>query len=497
MKTGMYQGARLRQEMKTNPRLYQAMDLIYMPLLELQTRMEQELAENPFLELSEPDDDEDLQVGEEGQEEPDDEMDWDDILLDGFDVGGTRERYEPREFYQPPAVEIRHLHDVLADQIALVDLDDRQAWIAAEIIGNIDDDGLLSCSIEDVADSLNGTRETLRDTAMSQVSRIEDDVVRSEEEAEVERLFAPHEEEEVRTVLRVVQSLDPAGVGARDLRECLMIQMTREGSEDSTTFRVVAEHLDDLLNHRWAEIARALGIPISDVQNAADEVATLDPRPGRQYAVTPDEYVVPDLIVDRVGSEYMVFVNDTGLPRLRISRTYREVAADRASYAGRNKEFIASRLSAAQWLIQMIEQRRQTMLRVMRYIVATQQRFFERGVQHLRPMTLKEVAEHIGMAESTVSRVTNEKYVQTPTGVYPLKFFFSGGLPTVTGSDVSTRGVQAKVKNLVENEDPHKPLTDQAIVDLLKSEGVKIARRTVAKYRDQLGIVPARMRKRV
>ena len=227
IKTGMYQGPRLRQEMKTNPRLYQAMDLIYMPLLELQTRMEQELAENPFLELSEPDDDEDLQVGEEGQEETDDEMDWDEILLDGFDAGGTRERYEPREFYQPPAVEIRHLHDLLADQIALVDLDDRQAWIAAEIIGNIDDDGLLTCSVQDVADSLNGTRETLRETAMGQVGRIEDEQARKEEEAEVDRLFAPLETEEIDAVLRVVQSLDPSGVGARDLRECLMIQMTR------------------------------------------------------------------------------------------------------------------------------------------------------------------------------------------------------------------------------------------------------------------------------
>lgn len=493
----MYQGAKLRQELKTNPRLYQAMDLIYMPLLELQTRIEQEFSENPFLELSEPDDDEDLQLDEEGPEASDDEMDWEEILLDGFDAGGTRERYEPREYYQPPAIEIRHLHDLLADQIGLLDLDDRQAWIAAEIIGNIDDDGLLSCSLQDVADGLDGSARTLRETAMRQARRIEDEEPRAQEVAEVERLFAPHDPEEIETVLHVVQSLDPPGVGARDLRECLMIQLTREGREDSRTFRIVADHIDDLLNHRWADIARALGIPLTEVQDVADDVARLDPRPGRQYAATQDQYVIPDLIVDRVGGEYMVFVNDTGLPRLRLSRTYREVAADRANYDGKSKEFISSRLNAAQWLIQMIEQRRQTMLRVMRYIVEKQQRFFERGVQYLSPLTLKEVAEHIGMAESTVSRVTNEKYVQTPAGVYALKFFFSGGLPTVTGSDISTRGVQAKVKSLVASEDPHKPLTDQAIVDLLKSEGVKIARRTVAKYRDQLNIVPARMRKRV
>ena len=497
IKAGLYQGADMRQELKTNPRLYQAMDLIHMPLLELQTRMEQEMLENPFLELSEPDSDEDLQVDEEGQEESDDEMDWDEILLDGFDAGGTRERYEPREFYQPPAVNERHLHDFLEDQIGLLDLDQRQIRIATEIIGNIDDSGLLSCPLEDVAEGLNGAREALRELALEEVGRIESDEARAEALAELDRLFAPHEIDEIEAVLRVVHALDPPGVGARDLRECLRIQLTREGLEESPAFHIVSDHLDDLLNHRWTEIARARGMPLPEVQEVADEVAKLDPRPGRQYASSPDHYVIPDLIVEMVGGEYMVFANDTGLPRLRISRTYREVAADRSRYAGRNKEFITSRLNAAQWLIQMIEQRRQTMLKVMRYIVARQQRFFERGVQHLRPLTLREVAEFIGMAESTVSRVTNEKYVQTPAGVYPLKFFFSGGLPTVMGADISTRGVQDKVRSLVESEDSRKPLTDQAIVNLLKSEGVKIARRTVAKYRDQLGIVPARMRKRV
>ncbi len=493
----MFQGTRARQEAKPNPRLYQAMDLIYMPLLELQTRMEQELSENPFLELSEPDDDEDIQVDEEGQEEPEDEMDWDEILLDGFDVGGTRERYEPREFYQPPAVEERHLHDFLEEQIALLDLDERQRWIATEIIGNIDDDGLLTCSLQEVADGLNGSRETIRDAAIAEAGEIEDEEARQAELEELESLFAPHTTDEIETVLDVVQSLDPPGVGGRDLGECLRIQLARANRQDSLAFRIVTDHLDDLLNHRWAEISKISGVSVAEVQGVADEVATLDPRPGRQYASSPDQYVIPDLIVDKVGGEYMVFVNDTGLPRLRLSRTYREVAAKRSSFAGENKEFISSRMNAAQWLIQMIEQRRQTMLRVTRYIVARQQRFFERGVQHLKPLTLREVAQHIGMAESTVSRVTNEKYVQTPTGTYPLKFFFSGGLPTVTGSDISTRGVQAKIRSLVDSEDPQRPLTDQAIVNLLKSEGVKIARRTVAKYRDQLGIVPARMRKRV
>ena len=276
-----------------------------------------------------------------------------------------------------------------------------------------------------------------------------------------------------------------------------MIQLSRQGRQDTLAHRIVEGHFDGLVNHKWVEIARALGISRKQVQDAADEIAKLDPKPGSRYTEEPEQYVIPDLIVDLIGGEYMVFVNDTGLPRLRLSRSYREIVADREKFVGRNREFIANKLNAAQWLIQVIEQRRQTMLKVMRFIVLTQLEFFEKGVQHLKPLTLRQVAEHIEMAESTVSRVTNDKYVQTPGGVYPLKFFFSGGLPTVTGRDISTRGVQARVRVLVDDEDQRRPLTDQAIVNLLKGEGIRIARRTVAKYRDQLGILPARMRRRV
>lgn len=276
-----------------------------------------------------------------------------------------------------------------------------------------------------------------------------------------------------------------------------MIQLSRLGREETLAHRIVDRHFEELVNHRWPEIARELEISRRDVQDAADEIAKLDPKPGSRYSQEPEQYVIPDLIVELIGGEYMVFVNDTGLPRLRLSRSYREVVANREKFAGRNRDFIVKKLNAAHWLIQVVEQRRQTMLRVMRFIVTTQQEFFEKGVQYLKPLTLRQVAQHIEMAESTVSRVTNDKYVQTPGGVYSLKFFFSGGLPTVTGRDISTRGVQARMRSLVNDEDPRRPLTDQAIVNFLKSEGIRIARRTVAKYRDQLGILPARMRKRV
>jgi RNA polymerase sigma-54 factor len=198
-----------------------------------------------------------------------------------------------------------------------------------------------------------------------------------------------------------------------------------------------------------------------------------------------------------VDGEYLVFANDTSLPRLRISQSYREVAKDKSKFTGENKEFIATKLNSAHWMIQAIEQRRQTMLKVMNFIVDRQRDFFERGVQYLRPLTLREVADHIQMHESTVSRVTNKKFVQTPRGVFSLKYFFSSGLSTVGGEDLSARAVRDKIKGMVGEEDVKKPLTDQAIVARLKSDGIKIARRTVAKYRDQMGILPARMRKRV
>jgi RNA polymerase sigma-54 factor len=298
-------------------------------------------------------------------------------------------------------------------------------------------------------------------------------------------------------MLTVVQGFDPPGIGARDVKESILLQLKQRDEEDTLQYRIVEEHFEDLINHRWADIAKALDITPKQVQTAADEISHLDPKPGLKYSVDPEQYVVPDLIVEKIDGEYMVFANDTSLPRLRISQSYRDVARDKSKFTGENKEFIATKLNSANWMIQAIEQRRQTMLKVMNFIVDRQRDFFERGVQYLKPLTLREVADHIEMHESTVSRVTNKKFVQTPRGVYSLKYFFSSGLSTTSGEDISARGVKDKIKTMVADEDTMKPLTDQAIVTLLKSDGVKIARRTVAKYRDQMGILPARMRKRV
>jgi RNA polymerase sigma-54 factor len=490
MRPGLSQSTQLKQELKINPRLYQAMDLLYMPLLDLQQHLKQELLNNPFLEMAEVEEEEEEQEAEgetaveqqasEEREKQNDEIDWEEILLDGFDAGGRREEHEEREYYEPVTVDRRDLSDHLRDQITLLDLSPRQVVLAEEFIGNIDEDGYLKASLEAI---LEGVNDMVRHAA------------ESEEVDETELpLYTMQEAEEM---LGIIQNLDPPGVGARDLRECLMLQLKEAGLEQSVPYRLVRDCFEELINHRWSEISKRFGISPSDVQKAADEIQKLDPKPGIKHSDLSDNYITPDLVVEKIDGKYHVFLNDANLPRLKLSKAYQEIARDKKKFDGESKEFISNKLNSANWMIQAIEQRRQTMLKVMNYIVERQREFFEKGVHFLKPLTLREVAEVINMHESTVSRVTNEKYVQTPRGVLPLKFFFSSGLSTTGGEDVSARGIKAQIQKLVADEDPRHPLTDQAIVNILKQNGVQIARRTVAKYRDQLGVLSARMRKRV
>ncbi|HEY5439710.1 MAG TPA: RNA polymerase factor sigma-54 [Gemmatimonadaceae bacterium] len=489
MRPGLGQHTQLKQELKINPRLYQAMDLLYMPLLDLQNHLKQELLNNPFLDMIEPDE-EDEEDGVEQQEETSPEteaekeekgeIDWEEILLDGFDAGGRHEEHEEREYYEPVTVDTRDLADHLRDQVSLLDLNGRQMYLADEFIGNINEDGYLACGLEKIVEGVNESVEKVVEELDREVTDL--------------KLYTMGEAEEM---LGIVQSLDPPGVGARDLRECLMLQLREAGLEHSVPFRLVRDCFDELIAHRWSEISKRFGISPIDVQKAADEIAKLDPKPGLVYSDASDNYIIPDLIVDKIDGKYHVFLNDANLPRLKLSKAYQEIARDKKKFAGENKEFISNKLNSANWMIQAIEQRRQTMLKVMNYIVERQREFFEKGVQFLKPLTLREVAEVISMHESTVSRVTNEKFVQTPRGVLPLKFFFSSGLSTTAGEDVSARGIKAQIQKLVSEENQKHPLTDQAIVNILKETGVQIARRTVAKYRDQLGVLSARMRKRV
>lgn len=492
----MQQSARLGQELRANPRLYQAMDMLYMPLLDLQQHLKQELLQNPFLELVEEEEEEIVESAsvelqeqqsieqeppEEGlpKEEREDDSHWEEILLDGMESGGMPEPADDREPYERVTVDSRGLDDHLRDQVALLDLSERDRLLAEEFIGNINEDGYLAAPLDEILRGIN------------------DVILRAAEAEDEEREVPLFSEGDALRMLAVMQGLEPAGIAARDLKECLVLQLPSAGLTGSLAERMVHETFSELIGHKWADVARKLGCTPAEAQAAADALARLNPKPGRAFSEGDGNYIVPDLIVDKVDGEYLVFTNDHNLPRLRLSKSYQDIARDKKRFDAEHKEFITSRMSAAQWLIQAIEQRRQTMLKVMHFIVDRQRDFFEKGVQGLKPLTLREVADAIGMHESTISRVTNEKFAQTPRGVLPLKFFFSSGLKSADGEDVSARGIKATIQKLVAGEDPRNPLTDDAIVKLLGRDGLKIARRTVAKYRDELGILKAQMRKRL
>ena len=514
MRTGLSQHTSLRQELRVNPRLYQAMDMLYMPMMDLQQHLKQELLANPFLELLEPEEETaepltaEQEKQQEKQKEKQDEVDWEEILLNGFEVGGTREQYEQLEYNEPVTVETRNLIDHLREQLQMLTLTPRQLLLAEEFLGNINEEGYLAASLEEILGSVNqlmaghvrdgedgedgelddfgGSAPTVAGTSPSSPS--------SPPPPSSPPFYTMQDAEEM---LTVIQRLDPSGIGARDLRECLLIQLVELADTASLTYRLVSEAFPDLIAHRWNDLAKRFGVEPVAVQAAADQLSRLDPKPGLRYSEQTDGYIIPDLIVEKIGVRYHVFLNDTGMPRLRLSRSYQEIARDKKKMTPENREFIASKMNSANWMIQAIEQRRQTMLKVMNFIVDRQRDFFEKGIEYLKPLTLREVAEVINMHESTVSRVTNEKYVQTPRGVLPLKFFFSSALSTSSGEDASARSIRAKLEKMVGEENSAKPLTDQQIVHLFQEQGIQIARRTVAKYRDQLGILPARMRKRV
>ncbi|HYF39594.1 MAG TPA: RNA polymerase factor sigma-54 [Gemmatimonadales bacterium] len=529
MRTGLSQHTSLRQELRVNPRLYQAMDMLYMPMMDLQQHLKQELLANPFLELLEPEDETTEQPAAEEQKEQkekEEEVDWEEILLNGFEVGGTREQYEQLEYTEPVTVETRNLIDHLREQLQMLTLTPRQLLLAEEFLGNINEEGYLAASLEEILGSVNqlisghverggasreggesgeGGEENLDDFSMASGEGPSAAAPAPSTPASVSTatsLPSPssppyYTMDEAEEMLAIVQRLDPSGTGARDLRECLLIQLTELADTESLTYRLVSEAFPDLIAHRWNDLAKRFGVEPAAVQAAADQLSRLDPKPGLKYSEQSDGYIIPDLIVEKIGGRYQVFLNDTGMPRLRLSRSYQEIARDKKKMTPENREFIASKMNSANWMIQAIEQRRQTMLKVMNFIVDRQREFFEKGIEYLKPLTLREVAEVINMHESTVSRVTNEKYVQTPRGVLPLKFFFSSALSTASGEDASARSIRAKLEKMVSEENSAKPLTDQQIVHLFQEQGIQIARRTVAKYRDQLGILPARMRKRV
>ena len=478
----------LSLQQKMAPQLIQSLQLLQMSTLELELEIKQQLEVNPLLEesLEQLEDQEDEQPAkeEEGIKEEDElpqdveEVDLDAILDDHFDTGSynsERTEYDPnwevdREPQENRITAIPPLAEQLYDQLALSDLEPEDREISEYIIGNLDERGYLGCTLAEIALDL---------------------------ELEVE---------EVEKVLRVVQSFDPPGVGARDLRECLMIQLAqREDPLNELALEVVRDHMEDLTRRRLTRITRALGISNEVLKEVLAVIELLQPNPGSPSSSdynglltldTEVSYITPDLIVEQAGDEWVVSLADGSMPSLKINATYSSMLKNAPSNGKEDvKDYVSKKLNDARWLINAIHQRRTTMLKVANYLVQAQMPFFEHGSAHLKPMVLQDVADAVEMHVSTISRVSNGKYMQTPHGVFELKYFFDSKVGTEEGEDVSARSVKDKISRMVADENKAKPLSDQVIADRLGEDGLKIARRTVAKYRDQLQIPSQRYRK--
>jgi RNA polymerase sigma-54 factor len=467
----------LRPALIMTPRLQQALKLLQVPTLELQQILKQEMIQNPLLEeVDEVTENEDLakedspeEKANEEAEDPaeDDPIDWSEYMQDGaLDRVYVPQQETSVEFLEKVPITRTSLAESLLEQLHFLALSPRDLMLAEFLIGSLDERGWLATPLEDVAQSTGQPVELCE------------------------------------RILKVIQALEPVGVGARDLRECLLIQLEARNERDTLSWKLIHDQFNNLVNRRFPEIARLLKCTPEEVQAGADAIATLNPKPGLQVSSEDPKYVVPDLVVERVNDEYLVMLNDRHLPRLRISAAYEGVMRGKKKSectAGevKTREYIQGKLNSARWLIQTIEQRRRTMIKVMNCIIREQREFFDKGIAFLRPLTLQQVARQIDMHESTVSRVCSAKYVQTPRGVFELKFFFSSGLETEDGEDVSARTARDTIKTLIDEEAKTEPLSDQRIAELLHETGLKIARRTVAKYREQLSILPARFRRRV
>jgi RNA polymerase sigma-54 factor len=421
--------------------------------------VENELQENPLLEL----DESPSEVSPTTKEEID-AVQFATYLDNGAERSMTNFNKPSDDLpsYESTMTRKDSLEDHLAWQIRMLDLTETERAIAVYLLGNIDDRGYLN--IDDEA-------------------------------ALAERLGI--ETATLNKVIACLQACDPAGVGARNLKECLLIQSKRAYGEHALATRIIAEFLHELENKNYQRISRKLGIDEEAVKAAVKDIVALDPKPGRQFSTDEPNYITPDIYVEKVNEDYVVRLNDSGMPRLRINQLYRSVARQKG-VAPDAKEFIQDKLSSATSLIKSIHQRQRTIYRVTNSIFKFQRGFLEKGVEQLKPLVLRDVAEDVGLHEGTVGRVTTNKYVHTPRGIFELKYFFNPGIQRDDGgADMASEAVKGEIRKLLQNEDPRNPLSDQAVVELLKSANINIARRTVTKYRELMGILPSNKRKRL
>jgi RNA polymerase sigma-54 factor len=472
---GMQQRQSLALQQVLSPQLQQSLLILQTPLLELRNLVQQEMETNPVLEELPEDSgaDERSEAEASADENFRDEFEklasldeeWRDYMAQSassnFDGRrGSKEADEKRQFLFDSIPVQETLQQNLIAQLnqTVLSADDRKT--AELIIGNIDDDGFLQSTTEEMA------------------------------------LNSGIPQDEFERVLGLIQTFYPAGVGARDLRECLLIQLRRLGKEQSLEYRIVSEHMDDLGRHRFMEIARRMAISVEEVQKAADNIARLNPRPGQVFAAAPQNYVLPDVIVEKVDGEYQISFNNEQIPHLRISNLYKDIIASGDAQSSDTKDYIRDKIRSGKFLIRSIHQRQQTIMNIAQQIVSRQRDFLEHGPSHLKPMTMAEIAEVVGVHETTVSRAVSGKYMATPQGVFEMKYFFTGGYQTATGESLSNISVKQAILDLVKHESGSAPLSDHEIVEILSERGIPIARRTVAKYRTELNILPSHMRRK-
>ena len=474
----MRQQLKLSQQLVMTPQLQQAIKLLQLTRLELQDLVLQELVENPLLEesteLEEIRELDTLEVSEQ-EHEPAQETadfhevetgedtlrDWD-SYLDGYNYSSGEQQYggdDERPSFENLLTRKGTLIDHLLWQLHMGQYSEMDVRVGEVIIGNVDDYGYLRASIQEIAAASSAT------------------------------------EEDVQDVLECIQEFDPPGVAARDLRECLLIQAWNLGMKGSVVESILQNHLGDLEKRNYKLIARSLKVDINQVLASSRIISGFDPRPGSSFSTDDVHYISPDIFVHKVGDDYVVMLNEDGLPNLKVSTQYSDVRGN-GTIDTQAEHYINDKMRSAVWLIKSIQQRQRTIYKVAKSIIRFQREYFDRGIQYLRPLVLRDIAEDIGMHESTISRVTTNKYMQTPQGLLELKYFFNSGLSTSEGDFVASESVKNRIKEIIEGENSKKPLSDQKIAEMLADQTVNIARRTVTKYREMLNLGSSSERKR-
>jgi RNA polymerase sigma-54 factor len=479
---------KLSQKLVMTPSLQQAIKLLQMTRLELEGALTQELVENPVLEERE-DTPEEAEVAAtatdtevtpevaapevaERERDPMDEIDIEAYFRDYWDSSSAPNTYEERE---GTGIENRltrepDLYDHLLWQLHMSDADPQLRETCELIIGNLDPDGFLVASFDEIRQMTSGNGD------------------------------GPCDEEHIDRALKFLQSFDPPGVACRTLQECLLRQLeARDLGDPALPYRIVRDHWDLFLKRQFQALAKAVDVTLRDLEPAVDVIRALETHPGRRYSTERTHYVEPDVMIVKVGDEYVIQLNDDGLPRLQVSKRYRQLLHKWRSEKRQSEaqQYIKEKMRSAIWLIKSLDQRQRTIYKVAESIVRQQRDFLDRGIDHLKPMVLRDVAEDISMHESTVSRVVSNKYIHTPRGLYPMKFFFHSGIDREYGDNISSLTVKRKIQQLIQGEDPRRPLSDSELMRVLNREGINIARRTVAKYRDELAIPSSTDRKQI